>query len=147
MIEALNFGLWPQMTSDWPQILHAVGKLELICAYQISFNSERKKIPVWFGLFWLEKWTCPSPLYHKKAPKLTYLFIDHSMEMNYSLIWKNKLHIHGHRIGVKINKNEKLGGSYKTQKWPRPPWDGGCKPNTCMACHKRDVLCLSLMIK
>ena len=27
-----------------------VGKLELICAYQISSNSERKKNPVWFGL-------------------------------------------------------------------------------------------------
>ena len=51
------------MTSDWPQILHAMGNLELICAYQISSNSERKKNSglVWFVL--LIKVDLPIPLY------------------------------------------------------------------------------------
>ena len=50
------------MTSDWPQILHAVRNWQLICAYQISSNSERKKISglVWFVL--LIKVDLPIPL-------------------------------------------------------------------------------------
>ena len=33
------------MTSDWPQILHGVGNLALIQAYQISAKLEPKKLP------------------------------------------------------------------------------------------------------
>ena len=63
MIGALNFGLWPQMTSDWPQILHAVWNWVLTSKYQISSNSERKKYSglVWFVL--IIKVDLPIPLY------------------------------------------------------------------------------------
>ena len=33
------------MTSNWPQILHGVGNLALIQAYQISAKSEPKNLP------------------------------------------------------------------------------------------------------
>ena len=42
---ALSSDLLPQMTSDWPQILHGVGNMALIQAYQISAKSEPKNWP------------------------------------------------------------------------------------------------------